>query len=285
MQSLFPSHLNIPMERHQPILDQQKAKRPRRAGCIKRRNPLLNTPEKTQRPSATHRLLACVTPMANNQVFENPMQHVGVTSNDFIGFNNIFNGYCCRFLKQEAQMLLKFQANKAVFTKFDSLAIFEMADYLRQLYYAKMEQLMSVWQADFVSFENPFAYQTGEDGKPKPIFIRLSTTCSFYKKLHDEIICCHNKKDMTPPGKCFTCRLAVTVKGVRFSPDGLTLKPILMVSQILDLPSPTLLVPKSFDRCILDDDSALDIPTSSDVAEETLDDSFNENVEELFQSL
>ena len=94
------------------------------------------------------------------------------------------------------------------------------------------------------------------DGTFKPLFIRLSPNCTYYYKSGDLAAVQCNKSERHEQGRCFAGRVAAVVKGIKFSPDGKEIAPIIHVCQVLELePLPTTnVVDTAHTACILDDD-------------------------------
>jgi hypothetical protein len=157
--------------------------------------------------------------------------------------------------------MVKFSTLKMLFTKNDSLGIFEMSEDFRRNCETAVESLLTPWIIDQSNCGNPFSLD--ENGLFKPTFIRLSPACTYYRKVDKQTPMQFTKSERQPQGKCFTGNVAIVLKGVKFTRDGLTVTPIIHVCQVLELVSvPTWSVADvAFARCVLDiDDSMVQPP-------------------------
>ena len=83
--------------------------------------------------------------------------------------------------------MLKFSANKMVYTKNEALGVFEMPENFRTTLETATQTLMTPWIANGSQFINPFSAVMNADGSHKPIFIRLSAACTYYRKDGDHL--------------------------------------------------------------------------------------------------
>ena len=100
----------------------------------KKKNAILETPKKAESVINNTTALSNV-PTQNRFGFS-----------DFTGYTTNFQGYKCRFLKREAQILLKLSVNAMAFTQFESLGLFEMNEVERADYLNMMDQLLQEWR-------------------------------------------------------------------------------------------------------------------------------------------
>lgn len=173
-------------------------------------------------PPPAKRLLCSSSPTMKNNLI----------CHGYTPFENNFNGYKCRFLCREFHFILKFFSQQMLFTKNESLAVFSMSDYFRQFCENQIGSLLQPWVNGDVTPVNPFSVD--ENGTFKCLFIRLSTSCTYYYKKDEQAAIQCSKFERHEQGRCFTGRAAVVVKGIKFSADGKEVSPILHVCQVLE---------------------------------------------------
>jgi hypothetical protein len=221
-----------------------------------RRRASTNAPKKNHllSPPPAKRLLCSTSPSQN------------MTPNNFVNhgytpFENNFNGYKCRFLCREFHFILKFFSQQLLFTKNESLAVFTLSEYYRQFCENQIGTLLNPWVNGDVKPINPFS--TDQRYNFKPLFIRLSTSCTYYYKKEELAAIQCSKFERHMQGKCFAGRAAIVVKGIKFSADGKEVSPMLHVCQVLEhdyLPKATV-DDAVRDTCILEDENV--IPTAA----------------------
>lgn len=179
----------------------------------------------------------------------------------FTPFENNFNGYTCRFLRREYQFVLKLFSRQLLFTKNDSLAVFTLEDHFREFCESQIAALLHPWINNDVTPSNPFS--ANEKGSINPLFIRLAAACTYFYKKGDEpaIQCSYFERH--DQGSCFAGRVAISIKGVKYSPDRKMVSPIMNVCQILehDLVQNTTVTEMARTTCIIDDTPA--VPTAA----------------------
>ena len=198
-----------------------------------------------------------------------------VTQNNVISFGytpfeNNYNGYTCRFLRREYQFILKFFSQQLLFTKNESLAVFTLDEYFRDFCETQIAALLNPWAHSNVTLVNPFS--VGESKSFKPIFIRLSAACSYYFKKDDQaaVQCSHFERH--EQGSCFAGRVAISIKGIKYSPDGKQVSPIIHVCQVLehDFAQKTTATDLARTTCLVDDAAAM--PAAPDATTTTMND-------------
>jgi hypothetical protein len=155
-------------------------------------------------------------------------------SKDFTSFKSSFQGRMFRFLKKDNQILVKLDANRMCVVKHDYVAIFDLDEQDRVQHFDQLQKKMEEWNGtnDFV-LKNPFAYTYNEEGKANPIFIPISTYCTYYDVTTTNDVV----KGVKPPtGKCFSGRLALAIKGVKYIGETGIMSPVLTVVQLLKYP-------------------------------------------------
>jgi hypothetical protein len=150
----------------------------------------------------------------------------------FSNFKEKFNGYTSHFLKTKSYLLLKFTAQKLIFSKFNSVGIFDMDPAIRSDFYSQIDALLTSYPKDaYKSKKNPF--EINHEGEEKSgIFIRLSPKCLFFRKENGNV-CEILKKDLPAVGKIFSGRALILIKGVSISPDGGIIAPMASICQVL----------------------------------------------------
>ena len=195
-------------------------------------------------PPPAKRLLTAASPTTLN-------------NHGYTPFENNFNGYKCRFLCREFQFVLKFFSQKLLFTKNESMAIFSLTEYFRTFCENQINALLGPWVNSDVKLVNPFALD--DSGAFSHIFIRLSAGCTYYYKKLDQVAIQCSKGERHAHGRCFTGRVAVSVKGIKFSADGKEVSPIMHVCQVLehDFLIKTNPAEQAYTTCIIDDDTVV----------------------------
>ena len=106
------------------------------------------------------------------------------TGNTIFGFSPFivdFHGYMCQFLTKETQFIVKFYSPKLLFTKTESLVVFEMADNFRNICEGSVGPILNQFATPDCQVVNPFTTT-----HTKPLFIRLSSKCAYYRKIGTE---------------------------------------------------------------------------------------------------
>lgn len=170
-------------------------------------------------------------------------------------FENNYNGYKCRFLRREFQFVLKFFSQKLLFTKNESLAVFSLSEYFRTYCETQINAMLGPWADKDFKMVNPFALD--ESGVFNRVFIRLSAGCTYYYKKMDQAAIQCKKGERHTQGRCFAGRVAVSVKGIKFSADGKEVAPIMHVCQVLEHDFLIKANPaeQAYTTCIVDDDT------------------------------
>jgi hypothetical protein len=191
------------------------------------------------------------------------MERMSTDVTDFTGYEAVLNGDRCRFLNKEYQFILKMSVNQMSLSQFDSIVLFDTNEEERSQHIHQIQKLLNGWgDGTGLDLVNPFAYTFDDEGKMKPIFLPLASLCVFYKKSTETGL---SEKSARPAvGKCFSGRVAIVVKGVKYSQDGKQMTPIMSVAQILEYPhvESELEVDKVGYTCLLDEDVK---PPSNDV--------------------
>ena len=198
-------------------------------------NALLDTPPRHQLKRLTPQSpVKRHSPSKAHSYNESPMKDVL----KFTGYENNFNGYQCRFLHKDSMIVFKITVSNMIITKNESIAIFEMAEHDYTECWKKTQEVLMYGNRMGTELKNPFDIVLNDNGSRKPVFIRISPVCSFYCKRYMEVRACANNFERPPLGRSFTGRLAVVIKGIKFSRDGTELTPMMMVTQVLEIAKP-----------------------------------------------
>jgi len=151
------------------------------------------------------------TPAAKRIDVESPSKPIQVQSKEgYASFVNDFNGYKCRFLCREFQFIVKFFGEQVLLTKTESLAVFAISEYHRQVCETSIQSLLAPWSTtDDVITVNPFSLDAS--GHFKTMFIRLSPSCTYYYKHGNMPAMECGKGGRHAQGSTFTARVAVIV--------------------------------------------------------------------------
>ena len=208
---------------------------------------------KRSSPAAPKKSCLLPTPAAKRINVESPSKEFRAVAG-YVPFVNDFNGYKCQFLTREFQFILKFFGEQVLFTKTESLAVFAMTEYYRQVCETSIQSLLTPWSTDDVTIVNPFSLDAS--GNFKKMFIRVSPTCTYYYKQGSQPAVECSKVGRHVQGSTFTARVAVIIKGIKYSADGTKVSPIMHVCQVLEHEPlvKTLAADAVNSTCILDDD-------------------------------
>ena len=138
----------------------------------------------------------------------------------------------CQFLTKETQFIVKFYSPKLLFTKTESLVVFEMADNFLNICEGSVGPMLNQFSTPDCQVVNPFT-----TAHTKPVFIRLSSECANYRKIGTEPAQKCIKSDLYLRGKCFSGRVAIIVKGIKYSHGFTIVSPIIHVCQIMEMAS------------------------------------------------
>lgn len=188
-----------------------------------------------------------------------PKDHLGMT--DFTGYTSNFKGYKCRFLKKEFQIMIKLNIPQMAITQYDTLGLYEMDEIERQTLILQIDQLLAKWREFDVAVVNPFRYRFNSEGLLQHLYVRLSSECAYFKKNLAGKLESLMRADRPRTGIRFGGRVAILIKGVKYSQDGFELTPIMVVAQILEIEERKPVLPslQTLQRtCMLDNDSTVD---------------------------
>ena len=196
------------------------------------------TPIKAKRAPVdpSKKALAAMSPSKEDQEFIEQQQKASYITFNFSPNLKTLNGYTIQFLKNECFIVFKLDIPRMALTKFDYLGIFQLDDKARDDCAQKVTQLLNAYTGDdFIIKINPFLLQYEDDTclTPKPLFLRMSPNCFYYKR-KDGVITEVLKRDRPALGAAFTGRAAVVVKGVSFCHSGLSISPVVSVCQLLE---------------------------------------------------
>lgn len=177
---------------------------------------------------------------------------------DFTGYTTNFNGYKCRFLKKEQQIMVKLNIHRMSITHFETLGLQEINESERQRLTANFDKLLQQWRDFDVRVDNPFRHKFNSEGDLQTPYIRISSDCSYFKKKLSGIVHEVKRVDRPHSGETFSGKIAILIKGIKYSQDGFELSPIMVVAQVLEHEKPKKLGPPALEVlqrvCILDED-------------------------------
>lgn len=154
----------------------------------------------------------------------------------FTSFERNINGYHCRYLNEESVMLFKIIVKNMIITHTKHICLFDMRDDDRITCWEKTEQLLQRCRRPGTDSINPF---DSVKVSSKPVLLRTSSTCMYYCIRYDEFHRCNDGRNQRPPNDVmFTGKLAITIKGVKYTRNALEVSPIMSVTQVLELPRP-----------------------------------------------
>jgi len=176
---------------------------------------------------------------------------------------NVVGKFNCYFLKKDSQLIMKFAATQLVISRYETLTVFNFPASLR----ANFEALVDDWMQTAVpalpgmTTENPFRQVPDKSGEgTRPVFLRLSAMCTYYKQMHDGYVRECSKKERPEIGKCFRGRVAMMLKGVKFDQETCKISPMIVAGQVLEFQPPLPCEMSEADliqrQCVLLDDQS-----------------------------
>jgi len=155
---------------------------------------------------------------------------------------NAVGMYSCFFLKKESQLIMKFASSKMTISRYETLTVFDFPEPIRVNYEALVDDWMesAIPPLPDMSTVNPFRkVMNSPDGcTPRPMFLRLSAMCTYFKQASDGYVRECSKKERPEMGKCFRGRVAMVLKGVKFDRKSSTISPMILIGQVLEFQPP-----------------------------------------------